>query len=191
MNGPDLIELERLLAEAPASVLDPAVSTAAVVNDALLDLGCAPLSAAEYGAFPKAGAGKATSRDALLRLASRLLGHPFFAAWAETKGAGARGLVVAALSGVVLERAAEAGPERFMNDVEGREEVARALLAGIGERPAGETAAQAENRFKAVDSVERKRVMARAKEAEARAREIREAIEKQEAEEAASKMSRE
>ncbi|MCX7023001.1 MAG: hypothetical protein NT080_00080 [Spirochaetes bacterium] len=188
MNLPELIELERLLAEAPASILDPGVSPVAIVNDALMNLGMAPLAKEETRPFVPGA--KTADRDAIVRLACRLLGHPFFGGWASESGDAARASLLTALSGSVAGRAAASHAERFAVEVEGREELSRILLSGIGTRPAGETAAQAEDRLKAVDSIERKRVMERAQAAEKRSRDIREAMERREAEEAASKMQR-
>jgi len=79
----------------------------------------------------------------------------------------------------------------FIGDASGREEFARTLMRAFALLPEGETAIQAEDRFTAVDSVERRRVIRKAKEAQKRTQEIRLAIEAREAEEAASKMSRE
>jgi hypothetical protein len=50
---------------------------------------------------------------------------------------------------------------------------------------------EAEDRFRQVDSVERRRVLVAAAERERRAREVREAMAKQAAKEAAAKVSRE
>jgi len=58
-------------------------------------------------------------------------------------------------------------------------------------RPAGETAAQAQDRLAAVSSGERLRVIEAARLAEERAREIREALARKAAQEAADKWTRE
>jgi hypothetical protein len=76
-------------------------------------------------------------------------------------------------------------------DEERREELARRVLAATEVRLPGETAAQAADRLKQVDSVERRRVLAAAAERERRAREVREMMARKASEEAAAKVSRE
>jgi len=79
----------------------------------------------------------------------------------------------------------------YIEDVDRREEFIRVALAAVNLRPQGETEIQAEDRLITVSSFERKRVMEAAKAAEERAAQIREALAKQAALEAANKMSRE
>lgn len=79
----------------------------------------------------------------------------------------------------------------FITDPDRREELARFCLAMLDLRPAGESAAEAEDRLTALDSVERVRVAAQARKAEERARKIREAMAKKAAEEAAASYGRE
>jgi hypothetical protein len=79
----------------------------------------------------------------------------------------------------------------YVEDVDRREEFIRVALAAVNLRPQGETQIQAEDRLMTVSSFERKRVMEAAKIAEERAAQIREALAKQAALEAANKMSRE
>ncbi|WP_018610576.1 hypothetical protein [Uliginosibacterium gangwonense] len=87
--------------------------------------------------------------------------------------------------------AAEYKAERYLLDPERREELVRITLADLGLLPAGETAAQAQDRLQALSSTERRRIIAAAREAEKRAREIREALIKKAAAEAADKYTRE
>lgn len=80
---------------------------------------------------------------------------------------------------------------RLDADEERREELARRSLRAVGMRPAGETTAEAEDRLKQVDSIERARLLTEAAERERRAREVREAMAKKAAEEAVPKVGRE
>lgn len=82
-------------------------------------------------------------------------------------------------------------PEALIHDPDRREELVRLCLQGLNLIPAGETAAQAADRLTTLDSVERDRVIRRTREAEARAREVREAMARRRAEEAAARYSRE
>ncbi len=81
--------------------------------------------------------------------------------------------------------------ELFLSDPDRREEFVRLCLDAVGLRPSGESGTLAADRLKTLDSIERDRVIKAAKAAEKRAAEIREAMAKQEAIEAASKMPRE
>ncbi len=81
--------------------------------------------------------------------------------------------------------------EQCVLEPDRREELARFCLDALGICPQGETTAQAADRLKALDSVERDRVMREAKRAEEHARKVREAMKKRKAKEAASKVMRE
>ncbi len=87
--------------------------------------------------------------------------------------------------------AAHLTPEKYLHDPERREEFVRFSLARLNLRPAGETLAQAQDRLTALSTAERTRVIAAAKKAEQRAREIREALARKAAEESADKYTRE
>lgn len=79
----------------------------------------------------------------------------------------------------------------YIQDVDRREEFIRVVLSAIKLRPAGETVNQAEDRLQAVSSLERVKVLKAAKVAEQRAHDLRIALAKQKAKEAADKMTRE
>jgi hypothetical protein len=81
--------------------------------------------------------------------------------------------------------------EQLVNDVERREELARLTLARLELLPQGETAMQAQDRLSALSSAERSRVLAASRLADARAKELRAAMARKAAEEAADKMGRE
>ena len=78
-------------------------------------------------------------------------------------------------------------PEKFVSDPDRREELVRVCLRGLGLRPKGETLAQAADRLTTLDSAERDRVLRATAAAERRAREVREAMAKKKAQEAASR----
>ena len=80
---------------------------------------------------------------------------------------------------------------KYINDSERREEFARFLLARLDYRPAGESITQATDRLSALSTTERNRLLQESREAEARARAIREALAKQAAAESADKWTRE
>ncbi|WP_231883030.1 hypothetical protein, partial [Oleiphilus sp. HI0132] len=87
---------------------------------------------------------------------------------------------------------AQAGTNKvYINDVDRREEFIRVVLSSINLRPKGETNNQAEDRLQAVSSLERMKVLKAAKVAEQRAHDLRVALAKQKAKEAADKMTRE
>ena len=65
------------------------------------------------------------------------------------------------------------------------------MLARLRFRPQGESVAQATDRLSALSGIERKRLLAASRAAEARARAIREALIRKQAEASADKWSRE
>lgn len=81
--------------------------------------------------------------------------------------------------------------DKLVSDAERREELCRLALAAFAVLPSGESAKQAQDRLAALDSVERERVVRASREATARAKQVREALQKKAAEEAAAKVSRE
>ncbi|HZZ79328.1 MAG TPA: hypothetical protein VFE62_12470 [Gemmataceae bacterium] len=81
--------------------------------------------------------------------------------------------------------------EAIVGDPDRREELVRICLNALDLVPEGESSVQAADRLTTLDSVERERVIRETRKAEARAREIREAMAKKRAEEAAARYSRE
>jgi hypothetical protein len=79
----------------------------------------------------------------------------------------------------------------FVQDMERREELIRVCLHALKLYLEGENRSLARDRLNALDSIERKRLMAKSRAAQERARKLREAMARQKAEEAASKMYRE
>lgn len=190
-GGPSITALTGRLTMTPPSLLSAPTApdgadTAAIVIDTLLDLG-APLP--EPGAIKTLTAPQGKNQPnhfILIHIACFLLHDPWFLSHPPE---GER--VTAFLFENLRSLAAVAPAERFVTEPEGREELARRCLAVLGLLPEGENAAQADDRLRAVDSVERRRVIEKTQGARKRAEEIREAIARREAEEAASKMSRE
>lgn len=178
--GPRLETLTRRLTDTPVEFLErPAVP--ALVNDLLHRLG----GRADYAALSRF-AGADANHLALAAISVWLLADDWFA------GAGAlRADIVRFLDDTVGELAAAVAAPRFVDDPDRREELARAALAGIGFRPEGETIGQATDRLSAVSGAERRRLLAASREAEERARTIREALARKAAEESADKWTRE
>jgi hypothetical protein len=82
-------------------------------------------------------------------------------------------------------------PSALVTDPERREEFARLCIQGLGLRPQGESEAHAEDRLRAVSTLERERVVAETRKKLEKVRELNEAIRRKEAEEAAARAYRE
>lgn len=190
--GPPLEPLLRRLTETPRDFLDEpqlgssgGVFVPALVNDLLLMHGArAPTPALQrfHGAAPDAD----RNRLALILVAVWLLAHEWFVS-ARIKQVS----LLALLDQGMGELASVAAAQKFVTDPDRREELARMVLARLGYRPAGETVAQASDRLSSLSSVERRRLLAESRDAEKRAKAIREALIKKAAVEAADKWSRE
>jgi hypothetical protein len=133
----------------------------------------------------------ATTKVELNRLqwvlaAAHVLWHPTLRS-ASPQRTGVEKLLVQDLSALAVAVPSAS----LVSDEERREELARRVLAAAGLRLPGESATQAADRLKQVDSVERRRVLAAAAERERRSREVREMMARKAAEEAAAKVSRE
>jgi len=196
LEGPPLEALTRRLAECPAEFLaEPRigrggrVSVAAVVGDLLFDLGGPRLSPTQAEAFqPRATEQAAAQRNwlSLVLVTAWLLDDPWFQ---RTRGLGPAALEF--LSTGLIELAGLTQAPKFITDPDRREELVRACLRGLRLRPAGETPAQAADRLATISTAERHRVVEAARQAEERARAVREAMAKKAAEEAAAQYSRE
>lgn len=195
-EGPYLETLTRRLAECPAEFLaEPRttngagqVEVAAVVFDLLRDLGATQLTQKAVGQF-KVSNSKLKDEGNHLRLvliASWML-HDI---WFRSRGKFADS-AFELLSAGLKEVAALVDSKKFVSDPDRREELARLCLKGLGLRPAGESVAQAQDRLTTLDSAERVRVVKAAREAEERARLIREEMARKAAEEAAANYGRE
>lgn len=89
-----------------------------------------------------------------------------------------------------LSDAADSAIE-FISDPDRREEICRRALDALNYFPLGENEKNSADRLLTLDSVERKKILIKTVEAQKRAKEIHDAMMQKEAEEAASKMSRE
>jgi hypothetical protein len=190
-EGPPLESLLRRLADAPESFLAPPrigaagqIHVDAVVSDLLTTLGAHPTSA-DLERF--AGRGPADRNPlAVTLLITWLLADPWFVSARLTQPE-----LLRLLSDGAAELAAAAPARKFIDDPDRREELVRVTLAALGCRPLGESEAQAEDRLTSLSSAERARVVKAAREAEQRARQIREALRRKAAEESADKWTRE
>ena len=200
-SGPSITYLTHRLAQAPPAVLDRPrilsqelgiVSTAAMASDLLLELGGPMLPEAGVQAFLEHYTASRENTLVIVQVVCYLCHDDWLAKLARQEGGGA---VIERLTGFLtkslVELAKHAKAKYFVDDPEGREEISRLTLAALELVPEGETENQARDRLNALDSVERAKVIGKTKDAMQRAREIREALARKAAEEAASKMTRE
>jgi hypothetical protein len=189
---PPLAEFLRWLADLPdAFRQEPAgfpggrVPLPAVVNDLAETLTGQPADAALLKVTRPANLGKVErNRLRWILAACHLLWHPAFRDRALLAESLRRllGEELTALSEVVLF-------DDLLADEERREELIRRALRALGLRLPGEAEREAEDRLTQVDSVERRRLLREAAERERRAREVREAMARKAAEEAAARYS--
>lgn len=194
MTVPPLAEWLRWIAErppvlnaAPEGFPDGRVRVRAVIADLHEELFDAPadeplLSACDAGEPTRAE----RSRLGWILAASHVLWHPVIRGAAPK-----RDRVVKLLVQELPALAALVPPEHLDREEERREELVRRVLRAAQLSLPGESATDGEDRLRQVDTVERHRVVAAAAERERRAREVREAMAKKAAEEAAAKVSRE
>ncbi|OAI48264.1 hypothetical protein AYO44_07480 [Planctomycetaceae bacterium SCGC AG-212-F19] len=192
-EGPPLESLTRRLVECPADFLaEPLIGSAgvihvaAVVADLTRDLGGPPLTEEQAAPFQPSDRRKHRNRLQCVLVGCWLLHDSWFRSRQSFAGAAQRFFVedVNDLAGLFPASQLVTDPDR-------REEFVRLALKSLGLRPAGETAAQAQDRLTTLSSVERQRVIREAASAEERARKVREAMAKKAAEEAAAKYMRE
>jgi hypothetical protein len=163
------------------------VVVAAVVFDLLRELGGAPLTPQQLEPFTlQRGDAR---RERVLR-AVLIAAWLLYDVWFRSRNRFAAPAYEFLARGLD-EVAAIVQPQAFINDADRREELARLCLHALGLRPAGETAAQAEDRLVTLNSVQRARVVREARAAEERARAIREEMARKAAEEAAAVYGRE
>jgi len=190
--GPPLESLIHRLAETPREFLgEPRVqgrgqvAVAALVHDLMVRLGQTP-SPEFLAKFEGQGITSERNRLSLTAVMIWLLSDEWFAEHPDL-AIGLSALLTDAAT--VLAEATSA--ERYTSDPDRREELARTSLAAFGCHPAGETAQQAVDRLTAVSGAERKRLLQASREAEERARAVREALVRKAAQESADKWSRE
>ncbi|MEQ1826093.1 MAG: hypothetical protein ABL921_09105 [Pirellula sp.] len=120
---------------------------------------------------------------ALLSVATWLLHDDWFLARPELSKASLQWL-----SNKSLEKLSEiVSPDNCISDPDRREELVRISLGAMGLRPLGESIEQATDRSQTLDSVEREGILRATAAAERRAREVREAMAKEQALESASR----
>ena len=192
-EGPLLETLTRRLAECPAEFLaEPLVGTlgtvhvAAVASDLMRDLGGAPLTPKQAAAFQSKDVVRDLNRLRLVLVSCWLLHDPWFR---ERKQFAAQAYQF--LSEDLQTLAGFTQAPRFVSDPDRREELARSCLQSLGLRPAGESVAQAQDRLTTLSTPERQRVILAARQAEERARQIREAMAREAARQAEMKTMRE
>jgi len=191
-EGPPLESLTRRLAECPADFLaEPrigkagSINVAAVVADLLRDLGGTP-SRVQLAAFDSKSPKRDRNRLRLVLIACWLLHNAWF-----REHTGLANYVSTFLVTGLTELAELTQAPKFVSDPDRREELARLCLQSLGLRPAGETDVQAQDRLATLNTAERQRVIKAAREAEARAQEIRRKMAEKEAYEASLKTFRE
>jgi hypothetical protein len=191
-EGPSLELLLRRLSETPEDFLgEPHINgkgtlhVPAIVGDLCSMLG-SPFTDAVLARFGEGAAKKQRNRSSVTLLLCWLLAHDWF-----VRARPAAAPLLELLENGATELAAQTPSAKFVSDPDRREELARFALARLGYRPAGETQPQAQDRLTSLSASERARVLTAAKQAEQRSREIRAALAKKAAEEAADKWTRE
>ncbi|CAN5239122.1 hypothetical protein BH11PLA2_BH11PLA2_09680 [soil metagenome] len=182
-SGPDLERLLQRLAECPPDFLlkSGEIDHLALVCDHHRALGVAIPNAAERTAFnllPE-------KSQHLIAVTLWLLRDDWFLGRPDLAIATMKFLLSESLAAL----ASLVSAETIVNDPDRREELIRLCLKTLGIQPHGESTAQAADRLATLDSVERQRVILKTRNAEARAREIREAMTRQRATEAAARYS--
>lgn len=191
-EGCELSRLTRRITETPLEFLDEprlgqqgTVGVSAVVGDLCRWHGLDP-SSATLDAF---AIGTPEADRNRLRV-SLLLSWVLADSWFRGLDLRSAPLIPLLLQGA-SELAEHVAVEKLVSDPERREELARFCLARLGFRPLGETRAQAEDRLTSLSAAERARVLQASRQAEARARAVREALARKAAEESADKYTRE
>lgn len=168
----------------------------ALVNDMLQDNGGAPVSDDEIlqhltvyadKKYPDRS-GKNPNYPGLLSILCYIFEDVFFTG--KKNGAELIRQFLLSQELIELSNSVESADE-FITDPDRREEICRRTLDALNYCPQGENEKDSADRLLTLDSVERKKILAKTNEAQFRAKQLREAMMQKEAEEAASKMSRE
>lgn len=191
-EGPLLETLTHRLAECPMEFLSEpviggkgGVHVDAVVSDLLMDLGGDPLS--RRGAEPFTSAVKTVRNRLRLTLVAAWIFHDDFFVSAGSYSRSVFDFLKKGLN----ELSEIVAADMFVTDPDRREELVRLCLEAVNLRPAGETKAQSADRLKTLGSVERSRVIRKTREAQEKARKLREAMKRKLAREAAAKVNHE
>lgn len=185
------IPLENLLrraAETPQVFLEKGLSNGAILNDLLWERGLPPLSDEEFTLVNTLESSETNRRlEIILRLFFWVAADPGLAQLPALREA----LTDLSTHPHLVKLAGLVAPDQFVRDPDRREELVRFLLLELQAVAPGETEQQARDRLLTLDSVERARVIEETKAAAERAQQLAEEMARREAEEAASKYSRE
>jgi hypothetical protein len=186
-EGPDLASLTHRLAECPGEFLLPPrvrgegqIDVMAVVCDHLRAMGFELPATQVPMALDRSGF--AVTRLRLLAVTSWLLHDQWFISRRQLAPA-----MWKLLRDGLDDLAKVVNADDVVKDPDRREELVRVCLKELGLRPKGETEAQAADRLTTLDSAERVRVVRQTRDAEARARKIREQMAKEAAKAAAAR----
>ncbi|MEP3891346.1 MAG: hypothetical protein ABJN69_12880 [Hellea sp.] len=189
-EGPPLEILLRRLAETPPEFMqEPRIGgraqvvVPALVNDCVAYFG-APARADTLAQF-NTDDPRLRPKLQLVMVLVWLLRHPVLKTFDLSSGD-----VLSVLEGVPAALGAS-NAAIYIEDPERREELARTVLAQFKLRPEGESEKQAADRLMAISASERKRLLRASRDAERRAREVREALARKAARESADKWTRE
>lgn len=197
-NGPDLYHLLQRLQNCPSEFLMPPIlenspsdyngiiHTDAIVNDLLFALGHEADGIEIQKSFRYTYTAANKNYLQLVLITSHLLFDSYFC-FAERFGKKVKAILIEK----IIDLAAIVEATQFVFDSERREELVRFCLMNLDLKPSGETETHANDRLISINSIERKRVIEESKAAQKRAQELREALARKEAEEAASKWNRE
>lgn len=197
-NGPELFYLLQRLQSCPNEfLLSPIllsqpknykgeIQTASVVNDLLLDLGLSEDPKIIFNTLQLKHSAENANYLQLVLITSYLIGDSWFLQ-SKKFGLKAKELFLNKLKPLALLVEAK----QFVLDSERREELVRFCLKELNLKPNGESETHANDRLTTINSIERQKLIEESKAAQKRAQELREAIARQEAEEAASKWNRE
>ncbi len=195
--GLSVQELTRHLSECPEIFIEEPVQPSghggvyvhAVISDLLLSLGGKALSSNEADRFRYAHREAVRAERNRLRvalLASWLFSHSGFDGGTAQERADQAARVHEFLASGLEAVAGLISAERFLSDPDRREELARLGLRAVRRTPDGESVQEAKNRLTALSSVERERVLVKARQAEERARVVAARLAAQQAAEAAA-----
>lgn len=188
-EGPQLERLLRRMTECPEDFLEPpahgkqpGIDVVAIVCDQIRALRTDPPPETESQAIQAIRAAGSRQQQFMA-----LVAWLFCDDWFLAKPALVPAMWSVYVSQELAQLAAVVQPASAVHDADRREELVRTCLRGLGLRPEGETAAQTQDRLAMLDSAERQRVLRATAAAERRAREIREAMARAAAQDAASR----
>ena len=162
-----------------------AVFVDAVVSDLMMDLGGEPLGLKDSRPFRREGANNRNYLRQVLVCCWLFHDNWFLDAKRFSQP------VLKWLTKGLKPLARLVSADLFVSDPDRREELVRLCLEALELRPSGETEAQAADRLRTLDSVERERIIQDTKAQLEHARQLRKAMQEQKAREAAARHSRE